>query len=257
MQILITNDDGPGTAGLQTLRQAVQGACPAATIVTLTMDQWLGGQGMSVSCCDIDTLPIYRVASDTYICPSRPADLVYLALGRPRRFLPVGEFDLLLCGINHGQNVGMDVFHSGTVGMAMLASTFYGVPAIAFSQQLPREARPGEQERIFKRSERLVQAFLSGVPLLSGECLNVNLPAIEPLGWKVCGVALQSRFRPLNAGEVRIAEYDVPELQRGYITVSSLQLGRITPPPSEIELNHVLESLSDTRICGAAHSPHK
>jgi 5'-nucleotidase len=230
MQILVTNDDGPDACGLQALRQAVQAAWPTATMVTLTMDRWLGGLGMSITCRDIDDLPIQCVAPHVYVCQGRPADLVYLALGRVDRFLPAGEFDLVLCGINHGENVGMDVFHSGTVGMAMLASTFYGVPAVAFSQQLPGEMDSEGQDALFRRSQHLVQTFLTGVLLSPGRCLNVNLPATDPRGWQACGVALHSRFRPHKSEERNVAGCDVTELEKGYITMSSLRLGMIGSP---------------------------
>ena len=43
-----------------------------------------------------------------------------------------GPFDLLVSGVNHGANLGYDVFYSGTVGAALTAHLL-GVPAIAVS----------------------------------------------------------------------------------------------------------------------------
>ena len=121
MNILITNDDGPGAYGLEVLQGAVQAVYPEARIVTLTQKQGRGGQGLAITPVDAEALPIETVEPDVYICDGTPADLIYAGVGMSRRFLADGQFDLVLTGVNHGHNVGMDVFHSGTVGMAMLA----------------------------------------------------------------------------------------------------------------------------------------
>ena len=230
MQILVTNDDGAKAYGLHALRRAAQMTWPTATIITLTTETPCGGQGMSVTCVDLDELQIQSLEPDVYVVKCRPADLVYLALGRAGRFLRTGCFDLVLCGVNHGQNVGMDIFHSGTVGMAMLASTFYGVPAIAFSQQLLNYGAhvASEDQSLLRHSEYVVGGFLQNLPLERGRCMNVNLPAKDPLGWKTCPVALHSRFRPHRSEERNLEGYDVTELERGYATISPLELRTIS-----------------------------
>src|SRR5207248_4052022 len=126
-------DDGADSEGLKALRTATKAVYPDATIVTFVPRNPMGGQGLSVTPQLLDEFVVEEVADHLYVCDARPADLIYLSLGEPERFLKKGRFDLVLTGINHGENIGMDVFHSGTVGMAMLASTFFGTTAVAFS----------------------------------------------------------------------------------------------------------------------------
>ena len=62
----------------------------------------------------------------------RPADAVRLGIGHLLREAPP---DLVISGINFGQNMGLDVMVSGTVGAAVTASQL-GVPAIALSAEI-------------------------------------------------------------------------------------------------------------------------
>lgn len=91
------------------------------------------------------------------------------------------EVDLVLSGVNHGPNVGWDIYYSGTVGAAREA-LIHGVPSVAFSlvarPPLPFEAlRPAIVEVLRRVRDR-------GLP--EGHLLNVNLPSpkegAEP-GW--------------------------------------------------------------------------
>jgi 5'-nucleotidase len=60
-----------------------------------------------------------------------PADCVYVALHSGKRVLPRPP-DIVVSGMNHGPNLGTDVFYSGTVAAAR-EGALRGVPAIAFS----------------------------------------------------------------------------------------------------------------------------
>ena len=61
-----------------------------------------------------------------------------IALSRfAENYWPAGP-DVVLSGINFGQNVGSTLAHSGTVG-AVVTAHEYGVPAIAFSAEVPRD----------------------------------------------------------------------------------------------------------------------
>ena len=231
MNILIANDDGPGSEGLNTLQTATKAAYPDATIVTFVPRTPMGGQGLSVTPQRLDDFVVEEVAPHFYVCDARPADLIYLALGEPERFLNKGSFDLVLTGINHGENIGMDVFHSGTVGMAMLASTFFGTAAVAFSQQCDHQEEMNSGKNSMQPNDKIafIRTFLRNGPRATGLCWNVNFPASNPKGWKVCSVAYHSRFRPFKA-EVRKTEgCDVTELERGFIVVSPLCLNVVPP----------------------------
>jgi 5'-nucleotidase len=82
-----------------------------------------------------------------------PADCVKLSLRAlwPERHGAGTRPDLVISGMNHGANVGINVIYSGTVAAAVEAA-FLGVPAIAVSLMLGDksriESRPGCSTRI-------------------------------------------------------------------------------------------------------------
>lgn len=223
MNILLTNDDGPEAHGLTLLQQAVRTVYPKAKIVTLAPRQGQGGQGLGITPLAEEEFHIEQIEPDFFVCHGKPADLIYVGLGTPRRFLSEGQFNLVFTGVNHGHNVGMDVFHSGTVGMAMLASAFFGVPAIAFSQQVEYgETAPSDAE-MFRTAAEYVPYFLRDVSQQVPFCRTVNFPLGRPKGQRLCGVSMFSRFRPHLVAENRRAHEDVAQLESGYITVSILR----------------------------------
>ena len=223
MNIMIANDDGPEAHGLALLRRAARTVYPEARIVTLAPRIGQGGQGLAITPLAADALALEQIEPGFYVCDGKPADLIYVGLGLPHRFLPHGQFDLVLTGVNHGQNVGMDVFHSGTVGMAMLASAFFGVPAMAFSQQVEYgETAPSDAE-MFRTAAEYVPYFLRSVGRDGVLCRTVNFPLGSPKGQRLCGVSMFSRFRPHLVAENRREHEDVAQLESGYITVSILR----------------------------------
>ena len=223
MNILIANDDGPEAHGLAVLQRAARAVYPEARIVTLAPRWGQGGQGLAITPLAADALEVEKIEPDFYVCDGKPADLIYVGLGLPERYLPSGQFDLVLTGVNHGQNVGMDVFHSGTVGMAMLASAFFGVSAMAFSQQIEYGPAGLSDEDSFRIAAEYVPFFLGDMNRQSPFCHTINFPSRKPKGQRVCGVSMFSRFRPHLVVENRREHEDVAQLENGYITVSRLR----------------------------------
>jgi 5'/3'-nucleotidase SurE len=230
VNILLTNDDGPEAHGLAVLDRAARMVYPEATIVTLAPRQGQGGQGLGITPLPADAFHVEQVEPGYFVCHGKPADLIYLGLGSPRQFLPEGQFDLVFTGVNHGQNVGMDVFHSGTVGMAMLASAFFGVQAMAFSQQVEYgETAPSDAE-MFRTAAEYVPYFLRSMGRDGVLCRTVNFPLGRPKGQRLCGVSMFSRFRPHLVAENRREHEDVAQLENGYITVSILRPSALAEP---------------------------
>ena len=129
LRILVTNDDGVESTGIQTLAEALRAI---ADVVVIAPD---GNQSGSSHASAGGPLSVREHRDGDqffgYGVSGFPADAVrfgLLELGRTR------GFDLVVSGINQGANVG-DVAHlSGTVGAAMEA-VYLGVPAIAVSQE--------------------------------------------------------------------------------------------------------------------------
>src|ERR1700736_4722146 len=72
-----------------------------------------------------------KVEEGGFALDGPPADCVYVALHADTRVVPRRP-DLVVSGINHGMNLGQDVFYSGTVAAAREAA-LRGIPAVATS----------------------------------------------------------------------------------------------------------------------------
>lgn len=130
MRILITNDDGINAPGLEVLDQiATELAGPGGEVWTVAPAFEQSGVGHCISY----THPtmIARLSHRRYAAEGSPADCVLAALGDLMDTPP----DLVLSGVNRGNNAGENAMYSGTIGGAMEAA-LQGLPAIALSQYL-------------------------------------------------------------------------------------------------------------------------
>ena len=137
MRILITNDDGINAPGLKTLAAIAEAiAGPGGEVWTVAPAFEQSGVGHCISY----THPtmIAELGPRRFAAEGSPADCVLAALydvmidARP---------DLVLSGVNRGNNAGENVMYSGTIGAAIEAA-LQGVPAIALSQYFgPGNAR--------------------------------------------------------------------------------------------------------------------
>jgi 5'-nucleotidase len=126
MRILITNDDGVHAHGLTVLEGIARALSDDVWIVAPETDQ----SGVSHSLSLNDPLRLRKVADKHYAVKGTPTDCVIMGI---RHILFEHKPDLVLSGVNHGQNVAEDVTYSGTVAGAM-EGTILGVPSIALSQ---------------------------------------------------------------------------------------------------------------------------
>lgn len=134
-----------------------------------------------------------------------PADAVNVALSRFASTYWTGGPDLVISGTNFGQNVGSTLPHSGTVG-AVITAREYGVPAMAFSAEVPRDLAqipnvPFAATATF--AVDLIKKTITTKLLKPGLVLNVNHPFIgagEKLGKPVIAVAGTSNDIGLTFG---------------------------------------------------------
>lgn len=113
-------------------------------------------------------------------CTGTPVDCVKIAIDQ---FCKERKPDLILGGINHGDNSSVNNHYSGTMGIAK-EGCLKGIPSIAFSSCFYNEDANLEPLRPYV--EQIVSKVLAkGLP--KGVCLNVNFPATETFkGVKVC-----------------------------------------------------------------------
>jgi 5'-nucleotidase len=127
-------------------------------------------------------LRLFERGEATFSVDGTPADCVYVAMHAPGRVLPRRP-DVVVSGLNHGVNLGDDVFYSGTVAAAR-EGALKGVPSLAVSATLDTDLDAAAR----------VACDLARV--LSGErerplLLNVNFPAGS--GWALRATRLGSR----------------------------------------------------------------
>lgn len=123
MNILISNDDGFGAAGIEVLAKELE---KSHKVVVVAPNQNRSGASHSITL--EKGVSFEKKEENRYVCSGTPADCVFYALLGAIDFKP----DLVLGGINQGPNLGTDVIYSGTVAIARQAA-LSSIPAMALS----------------------------------------------------------------------------------------------------------------------------
>jgi len=229
MKILLTNDDGIFAPGLAALYKRLASIGDVTVVAPIDCRS-----GTSHSITFAEPLICNKVSIDDqfsgYGVHGSPADCVKLADMQ----LHEGPIDLVVSGINHGANVGINVYYSGTVAAA-IEGAFMRIPAVAVS--LASEEIM-DFEAAAEHGLRVIQAIL---PIQPGEVINVNIPRLSqgrPKGVRVVPQStngfheyyipqrndLQTAFQ-LACGLHRTEESptDTMMLWEGFITVTPLR----------------------------------
>ena len=230
--ILLSNDDGYDAPGLRALAEAL---APLGTVVVAAPHENNSGVGHAtttrefVRVRDVEIVPGVK----GWAIAARPATCVRMAL---ENLLEGKRPDVVVSGINRGENLGIVVNYSGTLGAAREGAVA-GVAAIAVSMG-------GNEPADYKRTAELVGELIAQLKadarLKPGLFLNVNAPAGEPKGVMVTRQStkatpqLFTRFTsprntlyvwPDYAGRTEDEEgTDVWAFQNGYVAVTPLQL---------------------------------
>ncbi|MGL4324654.1 MAG: 5'/3'-nucleotidase SurE [Beijerinckiaceae bacterium] len=185
MRILITNDDGIHAPGLRILESIARQLTDDVWIVAPETDQ----SGVSHSLSLNDPLRLREISPKHYAVKGTPTDCVIMAL---RSIFTDRAPDLILSGVNAGQNVAEDVTYSGTIAAAM-EGTILGVPSIALSQAYG----PTGRDKIHWNCGEALGAGIIRKILAAGidkDCLvNVNFPDCAPADVKGIAVSVQGR----------------------------------------------------------------
>lgn len=129
MRILITNDDGINAPGLEVLTRIAESiAGPGGEVWTVAPAFEQSGVGHCISYTH--PMLIAKLGARRYAAEGSPADCVLAAI---YDVLQGAKPDLVLSGVNRGNNSAENVLYSGTIGGAMEAA-LQGIPAIALSQ---------------------------------------------------------------------------------------------------------------------------
>lgn len=172
-RILVSNDDGYLSEGLQALVSAVE---PLGEVWVVAPDREQSAASHAISLHR--PLRIQRVKERWYHIDGTPTDCSYLAI---HHILKDNPPTLMVSGINHGANLADDVTYSGTVAAAMEACIL-GVPAIAFSLVARRHF---DFTHAAKFAHAIAKAALAN-PMPGRMLLNVNIPGdAEPRGFRL------------------------------------------------------------------------
>lgn len=232
--LLVSNDDGVTAKGINFLVDTLR---PVADLLVVAPDSPRSGAGCSITSVrpiHYDVLlsePGLTVCS----CSGTPADCVKLALNVFSDRRP----DLVVGGINHGDNSSVNAHYSGTMGVAT-EGALQGYPAVAFSlcDHSPdadfSPLAPYLVDFVFK-------AIAAGLPPFT--CLNINFPRRPRFeGVRVCRMARSRWVRELSpcshprddryfwlVGDCDELEPDAPDTDRwalghGYVAVTPTQL---------------------------------
>lgn len=131
MRILLTNDDGINAPGLVALEEIAAALSDDVWVVAPETDQSGASHSISLS----DPLRLREVGDRRFAVRGTPSDCVIMGV---RHVLRDHRPDLILSGVNRGQNVAEDVTYSGTIAGA-IEGTLLGVPSIALSQNFNRD----------------------------------------------------------------------------------------------------------------------
>lgn len=252
LRILVTNDDGIGAAGIEVLAEALR-ALGEVTVVA-------PANGRSGSSHGVTSERPIRVRESTregmrwIAVDALPATCVRLAV---ERLLP-SKPDLVVSGINRGENLGTVTFYSATVGAAREAA-FLGIPSIAVNLAASEEMNYGVAAKVTAAIARALGR--NGIP--RGTFLNINVPALPLERLRGVRVTRQDTRAPIDDFEKEAAPdgsaiytprwehlepggegTDIWAVRNGYVSLSvfGFDQSAAAPPAAALALKR-LESL--------------
>ena len=209
MKILITNDDGVTSKGILALYNAVKDIGETTIVAPLHQQS---GVGHAITLMK----PLRAIPTkiddgvEAYAVTGTPTDCVIVGA----KNLMDEEPDLIISGINIGENLARSITTSGTLG-APFESAYFGIPAIAVSLQVKHEDvkfKDGVQEIDFTFAEKIVRKFVKKVKehgMPEGvNIFNLNIPA-EPVSDEIVQADLANKMYDTDI-EKRIDPYGHP-----------------------------------------------
>lgn len=232
MLILLTNDDGIHAPGLQALTDIAQAfGGPDADIWTVAPAGEQSGVGHCISYTQ--SVRVQQTGAQSFALEGTPADCVLAAV---HELLP-RKPDLVLSGVNSGNNSAENALYSGTLGAAMEAA-LQDIPGIALSQYYGPKNKNLDDP--FEASRAHLPRVISGI-VAAGfgvkdgyrTFYNVNTPPCAAADVK--GVlATPQGFRA--GGSFTARKADAPN-GRHYLWLSGGRQDRLTQPGTDAERN--------------------
>ncbi len=231
IRILISNDDGVNSEGLHALAGVLQ-TLGEVFIVAPDRDQSAASHALSL----YRPLRMEEIAQNTYSVDGTPTDCVNLAVNG---ILKDKKPDLIVSGINKGENLGDDITYSGTVSAAM-EGTLLEIPSIAVSVVNKNGLRFDAASFYALMIAKYV--LMRGLP--KGTFINLNIPSLPKeeirgikvtrQGKRVYGEPIVENVDPRGRkyywiggnelGFLDIENSDIIAVNQGYVSVTPIKL---------------------------------
>lgn len=229
--ILVCNDDGIFSAGIKALAEV---ADEFGHVEIVAPDRQQSAVGHAITVATPLRARSFRIDNrfNGQAVSGTPADSVKLAHNQLLSRKP----DLVVSGINHGSNAGINILYSGTVSAAT-EGTILGYPSIAFSCTAHEEEADLSGS---KEAARKVIGYVLNHGLPKGVTLNVNAPSGPLKGIKWARQAnsryveeFEGRIDPNNrsyywmTGKFQLLDEDetndIAILEKGFASVTPIQ----------------------------------
>jgi 5'-nucleotidase len=184
-RILVTNDDGYFSSGIEALAEAL---APLGEVIVVAPQTEASAVGHALTLRR--PLRLESIRDRVYAVDGTPTDCINIAIAEVLRGAP----DLVVSGINKGLNIGDDVTYSGTVAGALEAALL-GYPAIAVSLEFTAGA--WDFAPAATAAAGLAAALLSR-PLPARSFLNINVPQGPIKGTRVTVQARRNHITKVN-----------------------------------------------------------
>lgn len=207
MRILITNDDGVNSSGIIATKDAVEGLGDISVVAPATQQSGIGHaltlfEPIRVTATNLND------GSEAFAVSGTPTDAVIIGIFELLDKKP----DLVISGINIGENLGKsELTTSGTIGAAMEAAV-NGIPSLSVSIQVNHgdiKFHDGHVDLDFSKAMKITRKIAQNIlekGLPKGvDLVNLNIPsnvdcdeevAITKLGHRMYNVHIQKRLDP-------------------------------------------------------------
>jgi len=184
--ILITNDDGIESLGLKEIIKIIKKI--TTNYIVVAPESNCSGYGHSITLSR--PIRLNLVSKNFYSCDGTPTDCIMIAISK---ILKNRKPDLIISGINIGENIGDDVTYSGTVGAAFEGSLL-NIKSIAISKIRPEGKEKDNWKVIRKFIPNIIINFLDSTK--NSNLLNVNVPNISEKDLKGIKYTILARRKP-------------------------------------------------------------
>lgn len=241
LRILCSNDDGIHAPGLKTLEKIAKELSSDVWVVAPETEQ----SGASHSLTLAHPLRVREVNRRKFAVQGTPTDCVLMGV---QEILADRPPDLVLSGVNRGQNIAEDVTYSGTIAAAM-EGTVLGVPSIALSQAYGFEGREKVKWKTAETHGAALIAKLVETGWPQDVLINVNFPDVPHDAVSEVEVTVQGKRDQSNARlERREDARQTPYYWLGFERILSnppegtdlraIYAGRISVTPLHLDLTH-------------------